>query len=102
MDIAAIPICVAGVLLIAKPSFLFGQHTDRHLSHVGIIVGVGQVLQALVFKPLPHDAADHGKEGSSETWAGGTPQSLALQLGLPVLERELPSTSAAIGMRTSH
>lgn len=43
MDIAAIPICMAGVLLIAKPSFLFGQHTDRHISHIGIIIGVAQV-----------------------------------------------------------
>ena len=46
MDIAAIPICMAGVLLIAKPSFLFGQHTDRHISHVGIIIGVAQVLES--------------------------------------------------------
>ncbi|KAK9840446.1 hypothetical protein WJX74_009986 [Apatococcus lobatus] len=43
MDVAAIPICMAGVLLIAKPSFLFGQHTDRHISYVGIIIGVAQL-----------------------------------------------------------
>ncbi|KAK9864028.1 hypothetical protein WJX84_012187 [Apatococcus fuscideae] len=50
MDIAAIPICVSGVLLIAKPSFLFGQHTDRHISYVGIIVGVGQAFFSAAVK----------------------------------------------------
>ena len=42
MDLAAIPVCMVGVLFIARPSFIFGGHSQDD-SRVGIAVGVAQV-----------------------------------------------------------
>ena len=41
----AIPICVAGVVLITQPSFL-GKHSQQR-STLGILLAVGQVRTAL-------------------------------------------------------
>lgn len=41
----AIPVCVAGVVLITQPSFL-GKHSQQR-STLGILLAVGQVRMAL-------------------------------------------------------
>ena len=42
----ALPLCVAGVVLVAQPTFLFGQGAEA-LSPLGVAVGISQASPSL-------------------------------------------------------
>ena len=46
----AIPVCVAGVILITQPSFL--GHVSEHRSMLGVTLAIGQVTGPLYFQQL--------------------------------------------------
>ena len=80
----AIPVCVAGVILITQPSFL--GHVSEHRSMLGVTLAVGQVIAPLHLQQLLFFHTSWSKHLSSCSVAVQLP---VLSCGQPNLHQKL-------------